>query len=293
MKKISSFMYYYFQPKRFIITIPFVYSFFKKKNPIMEVEMNGQMVKIPFNHMGLRYQREYENYDRQLGKICKVIFDRIGQINVVDIGANIGDTLVNIGLGGGYLAIEGEKAFFPLLKENTRNYNVYYENVYLSDDEKSGYKNIITNGTGKLVEDNNNEVDIITLDKLMRTKYNDFKADIIKIDTDGFDFKVIRGAGNYIANTKPLLFFEWSKEDLNIQGENELSIFPKLEAMGYRDLLLFDNFGNKMLLTTTDNTKVLEYMANYTVNKDKLIHYYDILAIHKDSLFSCEDFEYL
>ena len=191
------------------------------------------------------------------------------------------------------MAIEGEKAFFPLLKENTRNYNVYYENVYLSDDEKSGYKNIITNGTGKLVEDNNNEVDIITLDKLMRTKYNDFKADIIKIDTDGFDFKVIRGAGNYIANTKPLLFFEWSKEDLNIQGENELSIFPKLEAMGYRDLLLIDNFGNKMLLTTTDNTKVLEYMANYTVNKDKLIHYYDILAIHKDSLFSCEDFEYL
>ena len=191
------------------------------------------------------------------------------------------------------MAIEGEKAFFPHLKENTRNYNVYYENVYLSDDEKSGYKNIITNGTGKLVEDNNNEVDIITLDKLMRTKYNDFKADIIKIDTDGFDFKVIRGAGNYIANTKPLLFFEWSKEDLNIQGENELSIFPKLEAMGYRDLLLFDNFGNKMLLTTTDNIKVLEYMANYTVNKDKLIHYYDILAIHKDSLFSCEDFEYL
>lgn len=191
------------------------------------------------------------------------------------------------------MAIEGEKAFFPLLKENTRNYNVYYENVYLSDDEKSSYKNIITNGTGKLVEDNNTEVDIITLDKLMRTKYNDFKADIIKIDTDGFDFKVIRGAGNYIANTKPLLFFEWSKEDLNIQGENELSIFPKLEAMGYRDLLLFDNFGNKMLLTTTDNTKVLEYMANYTVNKDKLIHYYDILAIHKDSLFSCEDFEYL
>ena len=62
MKKISSFIYYYFQQKRFIITIPFVYSFFKKKNPIMEVEMNGQMVKIPFNHMGLRYQREYENY---------------------------------------------------------------------------------------------------------------------------------------------------------------------------------------------------------------------------------------
>ena len=112
MKKISSFMYYYFQPKRFIITIPFVYSFFKKKNPIMEVEMNGQMVKIPFNHMGLLYQREYENYDRQLGKICKVIFDRIGQINVVDIGANIGDTIVNIGLGGGIWLLKERKHSF-------------------------------------------------------------------------------------------------------------------------------------------------------------------------------------
>lgn len=101
MKKIGSFMYYYFQPKRFIVTIPFVYCFLKKKNPIMEVEMNGQMVKLPFNHMGPRYQREYENYDRQLGKICKIIFDRIGKINVVDIGANIGDTIINIGLYGG------------------------------------------------------------------------------------------------------------------------------------------------------------------------------------------------
>lgn len=193
-------------------------------------------------------------------------------------------------LGGGYLAIEGEAEFFPLLKENTINYNVYYENVFLTDNEKSNYRNIITNGTGSLIEDNSNEVNIMTLDKLMKTKYHGFLADIIKIDTDGFDFKVIRGAKDYIMNTKPMIFFEWFKEELNVQGEDEISIFHNLENMGYRDIILFDNFGNKILSLTSGDIKILKDMADYTNNKDRIIYYYDILAIHKDSVFSLNDF---
>lgn len=193
--------------------------------------------------------------------------------------------------GGEYLAIEGEKQFFLLLKENTQSYNVYYENVFLSDNEKCGYKNIITNGTGQLIEDTDSEINITTLDNLMKMKYSNFKADFMKIDTDGFDFKVIRGARNYIENVKPIIFFEWSKEELNIQRENELSIFPELEAMGYKDILLFDNFGNKLLSISSANIEVLEYMANYTMNNDKRICYYDVLAIHKDSVFSSDSFK--
>lgn len=267
---------------------------FKKGNPIMQVKVNGQIMKLPFNHMGPIYQASFENYDRQLGKICQIVFEKLHGVNVVDIGANIGDTIINIGLREAqYLAIEGEKEFFSLLKENTQNYHVSYENVFLSDSEKSGYRNIITAGTGALVEDDNSEVNIVTLDRLMEEKYSSFRADIIKIDTDGFDFKVIRGGRNYIGNTKPIIFFEWDKGFLNGQKEDELSIFQELDNMGYKDIILFDNFGNRMMPVSTTDTKILEYMINYTMNKDKRIFYYDVLAIHKDAPFSVNDFECL
>lgn len=100
MKKINTYIYnYYLKPKH--ITLPFIYTYLKKKNPIIETEINGQLVKFPFNHMLPVYQMKYEKYDRQIAQICKIIFDKIGKLNMIDIGANIGDTIINIGLARG------------------------------------------------------------------------------------------------------------------------------------------------------------------------------------------------
>lgn len=293
MKNFSSFVYNCCLEKKGFI-FKFLYPYFLKRNPIVEAEVNDQNIKIPFSHMLPFYQKQFEKYDKQLGNIAKIIFNKKGKIDVIDVGANIGDTIINIGLKeGGYLAVEGEKRFFDLLKYNTKDYDAFYENIFLTDSTDKKYKSVVAHGTAKIIKDDNSEITIMTMDELMETRYNNFKADLIKIDTDGFDFKVIRGARNYISVVKPSIYFEWSKEDLSIQGEDELSIFYDLQRMGYENIILFDNFGNKILSLHTNDIEILKQMSNYTTNKDKRIYYYDIFAFHKDSVLSLNDFRNL
>lgn len=46
-----------------------------------------------------------------------------------------------------------------------------------------------------------------TLDSIV-TIYH-FEPNLIKIDTDGFDFKVLRGAQRTLKEYAPVIFFEW------------------------------------------------------------------------------------
>lgn len=271
----------------------YIYTYFAKKNPVIKTWVNHQEMLLPFDHMLPYYQRFYPNYDRQLGRICKVIMNRTGRLRVIDIGANVGDSIINIGeKNGEYLAIEGEKKFFHILKRNVSGYKVFLENLYLTDNEKeSSYRSVIEHGTARIMKNNKKcNKKVVTLDHLMASRYKNFQADILKIDTDGFDFKVLRGGADYICNKRPLIYFEWSKEHLNIQGEDELCIFPFVRKMGYDTLLLYDNFGNILTMLQTDAAEQLKLLINYTMQEDKHIYYYDVLLIHKESQFQYKDF---
>ena len=63
-------------------------------------------------------------------------------------------------------------------------------------------------------------------------KQANFSPNFIKIDTDGFDFKVLRGANNTLKTYKPVIFFEWDKIHLQAQNEDFLSIFPTTPTNG-------------------------------------------------------------
>ncbi len=275
----------------------FVYRYFCKKNFVIYTEVNNQRVWMPFSHMLPYYQKKYKNYDRQLGKICSVISKKERrQIYIIDIGANIGDTIINIGLHDAlYLAVEGDRDYSRLLQKNMEDlkYNAMIENVVLSDvnEEIREYTMCKNRGTALLVkEEIATPIESTTLDKLMVEKYSEFCADIIKIDTDGFDYRIMRGAKNYIEKEHPLLFFEWSWREWEENGEDLLEVFTFLQALGYRDLLLYDNYGNVLLSLGIREIEKLRYLLNYSKNTDERIYYYDVLAIPKESSYSITEF---
>ena len=109
--------------------------------------------------------------------------------------------------------------------------------------------------------------------------YNNF----IKVDTDGFDFKVIRSAENTLKTYKSTLFFEWDLFFLQAQNENPTSIFTYLNSLGYTQLLIFDNFGNLLVILHSDDIQNLSLILDYTRKSNKHIYYYDVLALHKDT----------
>lgn len=266
----------------------------KRKGCIaVKTRTNGQRLLCNFAHQLPFYQKEFPNYDRQLANLCSYMHEQSHRtINIIDVGANVGDTVLNIGLKDAfYLCIEGNKIYSRYIKSNLRKYNHFLEEVFLSDSDTSCNYNIeASNGTGHLIyaETQDERVRLISLDSLLENNFTEIKFDLIKIDTDGFDFKVIRGARNYLQKWSPLLFFEWDRAYCEEQGEDPLSIFPILDGLGYKECLLFDNFGNVFDNVDTCNTALLNLYINNTIG-DGLPYYYDVLAIPNNGEYTAKE----
>ncbi|TLE01559.1 FkbM family methyltransferase [Helicobacter japonicus] len=231
---------------------------------------------------------------------------------MVDVGSNIGDTCCFVGLNdASYLLCEGEKSYANLIaknielnfgkkvmgggyNENTKPQFLLYE-CFLGD--KMGHYTIsLRDGSGTLqsIEDKGNtlqdfeSVKIRTLDSVIAETH--FAPHFIKIDTDGFDFKVLRGAKQTLTENQSVLFFEWDKNHLVAQDENPLSIFSLLNELGYKELLIFDNFGTLLCKIASDDSTNLALLIDYTLKSRQNIYYYDVLTFHKDSLFNAKDY---
>ncbi|MGX3011316.1 hypothetical protein ACWIUD_07130 [Helicobacter sp. 23-1044] len=90
-------------------------------NPLITLKYNGFCLTMPFSHTIFAYQKQYPNYDMALGKIAHFIKGKCGFLNMVDVGANIGDTAVFTQCkGANFLLIEGSENYANLIEKNLR-----------------------------------------------------------------------------------------------------------------------------------------------------------------------------
>ena len=275
-------------------------------NPIIVLKFRGFKLAMPFSHMIFASLKAYPSYDMQLYGIAKHIYKQYGRLDMVDIGANIGDTVCFTQIQDAtYLMVEGEPSYARLIAKNLAynfkgdisiggGHNKPSFLLYTAllgesalNTSNTAYRLHLQDGSGKLIPSKTlDSTSIITLDELITT--SGFVPNFIKIDTDGFDFKILRGAKNTLLKHKPVLFFEWDRQHLEAQGENPLSIFPFLETIGYHMLLIFDNFGTLLCKLSSKDTNNLALLIEYTIHSKQHIYYYDVLALHKESLFCPE-----
>lgn len=107
------------------------------------------------------------------------------------------------------------------------------------------------------------EVD--TLDNILLDKVK--KIDGIKIDAEGYDFSVLRGAEKIIKKYKPLLLLEISESSLRKNNSTPEDIFNFVKDLGYEIYY----FGNGAKLLTTPPPYTLSSL------------FYNIACIHKES----------
>lgn len=170
----------------------------------------------------------------------------------------------------------------------TTNNKFYLEYSFVGDDTQN-YAIDLQDGSGKLIASkNNNNISIKTLDDII-LEYH-FVPNFIKIDTDGFDFRVLRSAESTLISYKPTLYFEWDKIHLQTQGENPLSIFDYLHRLGYEKCIIYDNFGNMFCIVESKDSTNLSLLLDYTTISNQNIYYYDVLSFHKDSGLNYLDF---
>lgn len=165
---------------------------------------------------------------------------------VIDVGTNIGETLLNFsklntkGLNLGFEPV-------PFLYERARRNiqinkfkNIVLENLALSDSFGNLSFNLDnTNNSGGIFltetagENPGKTVKAVTLDHYV--KQNNVKnISLIKIDVEGFEMNVLQGAKETLEEFHPALFVEINNSFLQRQNTSAKELFDYLQTLNYK-----------------------------------------------------------
>lgn len=168
---------------------------------------------------------------RQVVKLCKQ------RRTAVDAGAHIG--LWSRNLSPHFervMAFEPERANAECFLENVKGLrNVYLAGFALGDQAGRASVSMPKGGNSGMwrlvppLEDTDKVCQVQPLDAGQLTD-----VDLIKIDTEGFEGRVIRGARCTIAASKPVIVFEHNGLGPKYYGANWVDPIPELKALGYR-----------------------------------------------------------
>lgn len=231
-------------------------------------------ILLPIKHPLPTYRKQHRLYDKFLPVLCSVISEN-GII--IDVGANVGDTVAAIAqtCGNQIIAIEGYEPYFDILKMNIEKLGIgdRVEIVHAIVGTQVGSL-VAHNGTASLSPDGDQHP--YRLDEILIGKDNEII--LIKVDTDGYDYDVLLSGLITIENSKPILFWEGGTSDVG----KFLSLYSELQMLGYNKYWVFDNFGN-ILLSECELQQVKdfdEYIYNiYKYECTKTFSYIDILSV--------------
>ena len=181
-----------------------------------KIYIENKKILLPPGHLLSLYQSIYPEYDKFLPKVISKIKD---DESIIDIGANIGDTLfrlINKNAKPYYYCIEADNFFFDYLQKNKKLLDLNLQNKVtlikeLVGDQLRGNLSKSTTGTKSLIQSNFG-IKSRKLDDII-TSFNIKKIRLIKVDVDGYDFNILFSAINEITKNKPDIFFEYDPLD--------------------------------------------------------------------------------
>ena len=262
-------------------------------NPVIKVQIGDKKLYMNLSHQLPIYLVQHKLYDTALARLVKQLGTN-KKLNIIDVGANIGDTVALIKTSNknvDILCIEGNHEYLSLLKKNYSDDNfVTIEATFCSDVSEIKSINLDTSGGTATIDLNttsDKQAEFLTLDEIIKKHSRFSNIDFIKVDTDGFDYKVLRGAIEVLKNQQPFVFFELDKHFLSKNNENIMSIFELFENNEYESFILYDNYGYLVGLFTFEQLTIVEDIINYMDNKQM---YLDVLMI-KDSAIAKKLYE--
>lgn len=164
--------------------------------------------------------------------------------NIIDIGANNGQITIEfanlVGDNGKVMSFEPQRIIYQQLCGNVFLNgldNVHAFNVALGDQEgliSIEKPNYFQNGPvnfGDVHVGVSENYELVQLHRL--DSYNFENVSLIKIDVQGYEYKVLLGAKETIMNNRPIIFIEIEEDQLEKYGETERSVIELLSEFGY------------------------------------------------------------
>ncbi|MHB8413562.1 MAG: FkbM family methyltransferase [Candidatus Acidiferrales bacterium] len=254
----------------------------------------GHSLTMPAEHFLPAISAAFPQFNRPLSLTIEAIARSRrddSTLTVIDVGANIGETVAIIEQRCpnlcSYLCIEPDRDLAELCKVNHKNNNrVQVEQSCIGEEE----------GAGVWLEDDgraNPSTRFATEGQLagescytrlvrLDTVASPFaeacgRLSLIKVDTEGHDFSVLRSGSKLLGKYKPAVYFEWCPRFLIALNEEVWSGFEYLAEFGYRYFVFFTSQGDFYCKTSDPDRLFLRSLANIAL-KSKRMEYFDVCA---------------
>ena len=265
-------------------------------DPCCKMEIWGRPMWMPFSHELPGCLARDRHYDQILKRVADFIRASQGTVCGIDVGANIGDTIAASIKNGKdrFLGIEPNPIFFQCLAKNMAGFqNVQLLNAVCSTaDGSATYRITTARGTASFEDSDSEGLPVQTnrLDTIV-TQLPEFnRCNFLKIDTDGHDFDVLRGAKRLIAGAKPAILFECEMRNNPDYIGDVLEAIQFFATTGYRYALVYDNCGELFGILKLNDTAAFIRMLFYQVTGGRCN--FDVLVMQDAETFLQKELEF-
>ena len=210
-----------------------------------------------------------QKYDKQTKQIMKIVLEQSSTF--VDVGCHKGEVLVNaikFAPKGKHFAFEPIPSMYEKLHYKFGS-SCEVRNFALSDESKSSsFNHVVSNPAYSGIKQrtypkkekiNTIEIQLDTLDNQVK---NHDRVDLIKIDVEGGELGVLKGAVKTIKKFHPVIVFEHGLGASDYYGTEPLDVFEFFEKQNYRIFTLKGFINNKEPLD------LLDFQEMYSTNKE-------------------------
>ena len=252
-------------------------------DPVVSTTLGKCHLQLPLSHELPLYRRKFPAYSANLGRITAEVKRKYPNLTMIDIGANVGDSVAMVRMFSDppILCVEGEPRFFRLLAENTRHLaGIELEQTFLgATGDHIRAINVHRGNAQVFLGPEPGTGQICTLREVLARHPRFASTKFLKLDAEGFDCKILAAELELLKRNKPVLFFEYYPRSCQMAGQDALQIFPALSEIGYSNLLIYQNIGRYFMTLRPDLLRSIEDLHHFLLD---LEGFCDVAAFHKE-----------
>jgi len=251
------------------------------------ISLHGRSVMVNVGHPYPAFIRRWPSYNQPLVALVRATAAALQRpTTLVDVGASIGDTALLVEERCAQLVdeiwcIEGDDIFAELLEHNVRDMPSVHAVHALAGDGAATVPSLVRTHAGSATPQGADLVPASTLDDLVASSRH---VDVVKIDTDGYDGRVLQGASRILDSHRPVVQFEWHPALATAVGVPVDLAFLVLAQHGYGPFLWFDKFGTYERTDALVDPEYLAERARWCVEGTTPAPdwHYDVIALPPD-----------
>jgi FkbM family methyltransferase len=240
---------------------------------------------MPWSHRLPDLAAAVPAYGQNLVTLAVALGEFETPVSMVDVGANIGDSAVQVlsSTDARVLCVEADAYYMGFLETNVGGRpGCSIERALLSPNDlaSSAMAPVRRGGTTRFEPGRSAETAPTITAGQLREQHPDFdRVRLIKSDTDGHDVVLIPSLAHAWRDHTPVLFFEFDPRLTRTAGHDAGRVWTELADLGYTQVSIWNNFGRPL-----ERLSIEEAAAWFAARADdqpaKI--YWDVAVAHGD-----------